>query len=79
MKSPKIPAPVPEKAPTAPLLNRAGTYDAIDKQKKQQGFLSTFLGGNKGSMSSRLSQYLGSNSVVPQGRTVNTNKAEQAS
>ena len=64
MKTPKIPSPKPAVQPTAPTLNTAGTFEAIARQRQQEGFLSTFIGANRAPQAQRLSQYLGGTSAT---------------
>lgn len=53
-KAPSAPAPT---KPQDPLINMAELQQATDLQKKQRGYMSTYLQGNKAQFN-RLSSYL---------------------
>lgn len=60
MKAPEISTPTEIKTPTAPDINNATMGNKIEAMKKKQGFLSTYLGHNSTSVTSKkVSEYLG--------------------
>lgn len=72
MKNPKMPSPVKQTMPTAPLVNAGGLLNQQNERRRQRGVFSTLMGSGSAA-GDRLRSYLDSSQNTSVSYTDNTN------